>query len=152
MPVRFGNAGHALSQLNANVKLTINLSLTHATSEGFAMALTGHPLNYLVLGLTKNAVIADYATLQALLTSCLAAGMRLAIDDVGAKHPSFRRVINLKRELIKLDKRLIRHIDPTTRAEPWRQPSQPTAATFVARSSWNGRRQWANTACYAISA
>lgn len=101
----------ALNQLDVGVNLTVNLSPAHVTSPGFAAAIAKQPLNRLVLELTENAVIADYAAIKSKLDPYRAAGMRLAIDDVGAGHSSFRHVLDLAPELIKLDKSLIRRID-----------------------------------------
>lgn len=101
----------ALGEFAPGVNLTVNLSPAHVMTPGFASAVAGLPLDRLVLELTENAVIPDYGMLNAALAPYRAAGMRVAIDDVGVGHSTFRHVLDLSPELIKLDKSLIRGID-----------------------------------------
>ncbi|MCJ2009371.1 EAL domain-containing protein [Methylobacterium sp. J-092] len=104
----------ALDVLDPAINLTINLSPEHVTSPHLPQALARYPLERVVLELTENAVIEEYEPLRKALAPLRQRGLRLAIDDVGAGHSSFRHVVDLAPEFIKLDKSLIRDIDVCT--------------------------------------
>jgi EAL domain-containing protein (putative c-di-GMP-specific phosphodiesterase class I) len=121
------HAVRALEAFGPEIGLSINLSPAYAASPRFAALLAAVPLDRLVLELTENAVIADYAPLRAALAPLRARGLRLAVDDVGAGHSSFRHILDLSPEIIKLDKSLIRGIDADT--------SRRALATAITRYS-----------------
>lgn len=77
----------------------------------FAAALAEAPLDRLVIELTEHAAVESYDALRRALAPLRARGLRLAIDDVGAGHATFRHVLDLAPELIKLDMSLIRGIE-----------------------------------------
>ncbi|MHB8893412.1 MAG: EAL domain-containing protein [Candidatus Limnocylindrales bacterium] len=64
----------------------------------------------MVLEITEHVVIDDYATLRAELAG-LGPTVRLAVDDAGAGYASFRHILELAPDLVKLDIGLIRRID-----------------------------------------
>jgi EAL domain-containing protein (putative c-di-GMP-specific phosphodiesterase class I) len=64
-----------------------------------------------VLELTEHAPIEEYDALQAALASLRSAGLKLAIDDAGSGYASFRHILRLRPDIIKLDQSLIRDID-----------------------------------------
>ena len=72
------------------------------------------PPGRIVLELTERAAIADYGRLSAALTGPRNSGLRLAVDDAGAGFASMRHVLQLKPELIKLDRHIIAGIDANT--------------------------------------
>ncbi len=72
------------------------------------------PLDRIVLELTEHAGVESYDRLRQALAPLRAQGLRLAIDDVGAGHSTFRHVLELSPEYIKLDMSLIRAIDRDT--------------------------------------
>ena len=80
--------------------------------------LDGHPLDRLMLEITEHALVSDYARLNTRLTSLRRKGLRLAVDDAGAGFASFRHILELKPDVIKLDISLIHNInlDPARRA------------------------------------
>ncbi|WP_232629463.1 sensor domain-containing phosphodiesterase [Methylobacterium sp. Leaf118] len=104
--------------LDPALRLTVNLSPARITSPRFEAAFAGVPLERIVLELTEHAAVACYDALRRALMPLRARGLRLAIDDVGAGHATFRHVLDLSPELIKLDMSLIRGIDgdPARRA------------------------------------
>ena len=65
----------------------------------------------IVVELTERSPVADYARLTAALAPLRSAGVRLAIDDVGAGFSSMRHILRLSPELIKLDRSLVAGID-----------------------------------------
>lgn len=69
------------------------------------------PLGRIVLEVTEQAPIDDYARLGEALTDIRSRGARLAIDDAGAGFASMRHIVSLRPDIIKLDISLIRDID-----------------------------------------
>jgi EAL domain-containing protein (putative c-di-GMP-specific phosphodiesterase class I) len=72
----------------------------------------------IVVELTERSAVADYARLAAALAPLRSAGLRIAIDDVGAGFSSMRHILRLGPELIKLDRTIVAGIDnnPNQRA------------------------------------
>ena len=69
------------------------------------------PLDRVVLELSEHDQVHDYAALRAALDPLRAAGMRLAIDDVGAGFSSLRHIILTAPDMIKLDRSIVSGID-----------------------------------------
>jgi EAL domain-containing protein (putative c-di-GMP-specific phosphodiesterase class I) len=69
--------------------------------------LTEFRLDRVLLELSEHDQVADYAALMAVVDPLRAAGMRLAIDDVGAGFSSLRHIILTTPEVIKLDRSII---------------------------------------------
>lgn len=57
-----------------------------------------------VIELTEHALIEDYEIMQASLTELRANGVRIAVDDAGAGFASFRHVLQLQPDIVKLDR------------------------------------------------
>lgn len=68
-------------------------------------------LNRVVLEITEHDIVQDYQIIAAALAPLRAKGMRLAVDDAGAGYASFRHILQLQPNIIKLDISLIRDID-----------------------------------------
>jgi EAL domain-containing protein (putative c-di-GMP-specific phosphodiesterase class I) len=108
----------ALARLPSNLSISLNLSPQSLASIEFADTFDPRPVDRVVLELTEHSAIDAYPEINAALAPYRARGMRLAIDDVGAGHSSFRHVLELRPDLIKLDTSLTRnlHRDPARRA------------------------------------
>ena len=81
--------------------------------------LAGIPdLTRLVLEITEHAVVSQYQDIAAVLQPFRKRGLQIAIDDAGAGYASFRHILNLAPDRIKLDMSLTRDIDtdPARRA------------------------------------
>ncbi|WP_436065229.1 EAL domain-containing protein [Arthrobacter sp. LjRoot14] len=72
----------------------------------------------IVVELTERSAVADYARLAEALAPLRSAGVRIAIDDVGAGFSSMRHILRLSPELIKLDRTIVAGVDcdPNQRA------------------------------------
>lgn len=101
----------ALPQVPEGVRLNVNASPALAVTGDLARVLAGAPLARLVLEITEHASTNDYGELNTALDPLRAAGLALAVDDAGAGFASFRHVLNLKPDYIKLDISLTRTID-----------------------------------------
>jgi EAL domain-containing protein (putative c-di-GMP-specific phosphodiesterase class I)/DNA-binding NarL/FixJ family response regulator len=65
----------------------------------------------MIVEVTEHAVIKDYQAVAEGISRYRAAGVRLAVDDAGAGFASFRHVLELEPDFIKLDATLVRSID-----------------------------------------
>ena len=73
--------------------------------------LANQPLHRLMLEVTEHKSIVDYALVAAILEPLRQGGLRLAVDDAGAGYASFRHILKLKPDVIKLDRSLISNVD-----------------------------------------
>jgi EAL domain-containing protein (putative c-di-GMP-specific phosphodiesterase class I) len=91
--------------------LSLNLSPEAIFSGDFDDLFSGLPRERLIVELTEHEPVNDYEALRNRLARHRSAGLRLAIDDVGAGYASFRHILHLSPDLIKLDTVLTRNID-----------------------------------------
>jgi PAS domain S-box-containing protein len=72
----------------------------------------------IVVELTEHVSINDYEKVFDVLTPYREAGLRVAIDDAGGGYASFLHIVNLRPDIIKLDRNLVAGIgtDPAKRA------------------------------------
>jgi EAL domain-containing protein (putative c-di-GMP-specific phosphodiesterase class I) len=101
----------ALEHLPEGCYISLNVSPVTVLSGAIARALASAPLKRIVLELTEHTLIPDYAQLTTVLQPLRNQGMRLAVDDAGAGYASFRHILCLEPDIIKLDISLTRDID-----------------------------------------
>lgn len=79
---------------------------------------SGLPLHRLVIEVTEHAQVTDYAALSDAVAALREHRVRFAIDDTGAGYASLNHVLQLRPDIIKLDRGLITGIesDPARRA------------------------------------
>lgn len=101
-------AYEALSLLAPDQYLALNLT------PGAAMALAEEsrtmpdaPYHRIVLEITEHAAVQNYAALRERLAHARAQGLRLAIDDAGAGYASLHHIVELRPDVIKIDRSLI---------------------------------------------
>jgi len=99
-----------LRRIPAPAYLAVNVSPDAAVSPRL-FHLLANVADRIVLELTEHTEVADYAALNRSLQSLRDRGARVAIDDAGAGFASFRHVLLLTPEIIKLDTSLTRGID-----------------------------------------
>ncbi len=119
----------AISLLPAGLYVSINASPRTIADPAFLELLLTHgtPLNRLVLEITEHESIPDYAPLTHTLTYARSLGLRLAIDDAGAGYASFRHILTLRPDYIKLDRCLTAGID----ADPARRALASAVVMFA---------------------
>ena len=100
-----------LPGLPQDAYLSVNLSAGCLSSPEVVQQLADAPLNRLVLELTEHEAVEDYDRIVGALSALRGAGLRLAIDDVGAGHSSLRHILRLNPDIIKLDMSLTRDVD-----------------------------------------
>jgi EAL domain-containing protein (putative c-di-GMP-specific phosphodiesterase class I) len=96
----------AQARLPTGCFLSVNVSPGLLGDDLVRAALIGE-LDRLVIEMTEEEAIRDYATLRAVMTEYRARGARFAIDDAGAGYASMRHVTELRPDFVKLDARLI---------------------------------------------
>jgi EAL domain-containing protein (putative c-di-GMP-specific phosphodiesterase class I) len=96
--------------LPAHAWLSLNVSPETVLGVDRLGALLDDSSRGLVLELTEHAAVGDYRPLQA-ATDALRPMARIAIDDAGAGYASFRHIVELRPDFVKLDIGLIRSID-----------------------------------------
>jgi PAS domain S-box-containing protein len=110
----------ALPALPDGLYMSVNAAPRTVLDPAFAqLVLDGTaPLHRLVLEITEHESIDDYAELLDVLAYARCRGLRLAVDDAGAGYASFRHIVTLRPDYIKLDRDLVAGIDvdPARRA------------------------------------
>jgi len=107
-----------LWKLPTGLYLSINASPATIVSAEFRAAMAEIPAERVVLELTEHTGIDDYHLFGEAIAELRSNGLRLAVDDAGSGFSSFRHILNLRPDIIKLDIALTRGIDtdPARRA------------------------------------
>ncbi|MFC0679636.1 EAL domain-containing protein [Lysobacter korlensis] len=126
------NALPALQGLPAHAFLSINASPRTLADPGFADAIAGVAADRIVVEITEHAVVEDYAPLVDAVARLRKAGVRVAIDDVGAGYASLRHVLWVSPDIVKLDMSLTRGID----IDPVKQALACGLMAFAARTEF----------------
>ncbi|MGC8635224.1 MAG: EAL domain-containing protein [Candidatus Limnocylindrales bacterium] len=100
--------------LPAGTFLSINVSPRYLAAPLVQAALGRGPLDRLVIEVTEEEAVADYAALRDAVAPYLARGARLAVDDAGAGYASMRHVTELRPDFVKLDALLVRDLGDDT--------------------------------------
>lgn len=108
----------AMPQLPAHTYMSLNVSPATLLRDGIAEVLERGPLDRMVLEITEHESIIDYEAFTRAVTPLRQHGLALAVDDAGAGYASFRHILRLKPDVIKLDISLTQGIDhdPARRA------------------------------------
>ena len=96
--------------------VSINLSPSTLLEERLADVLVAPevPAERVVIEVTEHARIPDYERAQRLLADIRATGIRLAVDDAGAGYATFRHILALRPDVIKMDRSITQDIDTDT--------------------------------------
>jgi diguanylate cyclase (GGDEF)-like protein len=96
----------------AGKRLSVNVSSQLLADARAIERLAGQPdLHGLVLEITEEALVRDYAALQLALRPLVELGARVAVDDMGAGYSGLRHAIDLHPTYLKLDRALVRGVD-----------------------------------------
>jgi EAL domain-containing protein (putative c-di-GMP-specific phosphodiesterase class I) len=92
--------------------LSVNVSPMALASADFVKFILDFPEpRRLVLELTEHSAVGDYDALSAALKQLRNGGLRIAVDDAGGGVSSFRHILMVAPEIIKLDRSLIADLD-----------------------------------------
>ncbi|SFP70752.1 EAL domain, c-di-GMP-specific phosphodiesterase class I (or its enzymatically inactive variant) [Geodermatophilus dictyosporus] len=105
-------AAEHLSRVDGYVAM--NVSPQTLLTPEFSALLHTLPLPRILLELSEHDPVEDYDALTTALVPFRAAGMRLAIDDVGAGFSSLRHIVVTSPDVIKMDRSIVSglHTDP----------------------------------------
>jgi EAL domain-containing protein (putative c-di-GMP-specific phosphodiesterase class I)/FixJ family two-component response regulator len=90
--------------------LSLNVSPEVVLASDVLRDVVGQADQSVVLEITEHLPVNDYGTLRAAIDS-IGNNVRFAIDDAGAGFSSFRHIVELKPDFVKLDIGLVRAID-----------------------------------------
>lgn len=109
--------------------LSVNVSPTTLNTGEFLEAMTTGPMSSdrLVVEVTEHASVDDYEAINESLAALRARGVRLAVDDAGVGYSSFRHILRLAPDSIKLDRDVIADID----ADPARRAFAAAVVMFA---------------------
>lgn len=91
--------------------LSINVSPEYILNGSVAALLHDVPYERIVIEVTEHSIVLDYPDFSKACNDLRSHGIRLAIDDVGAGYSSFRHILELDPDIIKLDLSITRNID-----------------------------------------
>lgn len=97
--------------LSPDLYLAVNVSPETVIDPRLGALCAAMPELKLVLEVTEHAQVDDYFALATALGLLRQQGAKLAVDDAGAGFASFRHIIRLQPDVIKLDASLVRDID-----------------------------------------
>jgi diguanylate cyclase (GGDEF)-like protein/PAS domain S-box-containing protein len=100
-----------LEVLPPDVYVSLNASPETIVSGELERVLKRAPHERIVLEITEHDLINEYLQVDDILRPLRALGVRVAVDDAGAGYASFRHILELAPDLIKLDMSLTRCID-----------------------------------------
>src|SRR3954471_1778223 len=100
-----------LAELPDGTRLTFNLSPDLVVAGALDELLADAEVGRLVIEITEHAPVPDYGALHRALDPHRAAGLQLAVDDAGAGYASFRHILHLRPDVIKVDMSLVASID-----------------------------------------
>jgi EAL domain-containing protein (putative c-di-GMP-specific phosphodiesterase class I) len=120
-----------LRGIEGDFHVGLNVSPQTILWGGIEDYLDGVDPHRVVLEITEHAVVADYPLLNDHLAGLRRAGVRIAVDDVGAGYASMRHVLALRPDIVKLDLSLTRGIDGDA-------PRRALAAALVAFAAQMG--------------
>lgn len=100
-----------LDSLREDLFVSVNMSPQHILTGALDDIFDGYALDRVVLEITEHAIVDHYEDLGRLMRPLRERGMQVAVDDAGAGYASFRHILNLEPDRIKLDMSLTRNID-----------------------------------------
>jgi EAL domain-containing protein (putative c-di-GMP-specific phosphodiesterase class I)/DNA-binding NarL/FixJ family response regulator len=113
-----GAALRHLEALDPSWMLAINVSPSTIFADEFEALIRDVDLSRLAFEITEHQPIADYVALTRATGDLRARGALISVDDAGAGYASFRHILKLNPDVIKLDISLTRDVDhdPVKRA------------------------------------
>jgi EAL domain-containing protein (putative c-di-GMP-specific phosphodiesterase class I) len=118
------------TELPDGVYIGVKLSPPTCMDPALTAALDQSPVpaEQIVLELTEHLAVTDYPPLRSRLDALRQRGIRIAVDDAGSGLASFRHILQVAPEIIKLDRAVIGGID----TDPARRALAAAAVMFAA--------------------
>lgn len=107
-----------MDDLPDDVYVSLNVSPEIVLHERFDSFLADAPLERIALEVTEHLAIVDYTEIVSKFQRLRAQGIKIFVDDAGAGYASFRHILEIDPDTIKLDRSIIAGIDkcPSNRA------------------------------------
>lgn len=102
---------HQMDVLPAGAYLSVNVSPATVIAPGLRELLSAGVAARVILELTEHTGVASYGELLTELDRLRAMGVRVAVDDAGSGYATLQHVLNLRPDVIKLDRALVTGID-----------------------------------------
>ncbi|WP_177174682.1 EAL domain-containing protein [Loktanella fryxellensis] len=111
-------AMEVLPDLPRALTLSINVSLDMLASDDLPALIDGPFSDRVVFELTDHAGVQNPSTLRDRIKRLRQLGARVAVDDLSASYASLSTVLQIKPDIIKIDRTLVRsiHLDPASQA------------------------------------
>lgn len=100
-----------MARIPEHAYLAVNVSPKTVLSGELDSVLSSAPVHRLTLEITEHAHVHDYTALERALGGLRSRGVKVAVDDAGAGFASFRHILKLRPDIIKIDRSLIARID-----------------------------------------
>ena len=100
-----------IDSLPAGARLSLNASPATLCTSDLLDVLASTSGERLAIEITEHAPVEDYTALRAVLSGLRSRGAQLMVDDAGAGFSSFRHILDLNPDVIKVDLSLTRDID-----------------------------------------
>lgn len=113
--------------------ISINISPRNIINHLLSKILKVVPIHRIVVEVTEQTVVSDYIILREILDPLRQDGLRFAVDDAGAGFASFRHIVELDPDIIKLDTSLTRNIDTNPKL-------QALASSMVGFAKYTGAK------------
>jgi EAL domain-containing protein (putative c-di-GMP-specific phosphodiesterase class I) len=101
----------SFTSLPAGVYIAFNVSPNIVINGQLELAFTGMPLERIVLEVNEHVSIREYDEIAKALAPLRAEGLRISVDDTGGGLASFRHIVSLKPDIVKLPMSLTRNVD-----------------------------------------
>ncbi|MGH9154185.1 MAG: sensor domain-containing phosphodiesterase, partial [Acidimicrobiales bacterium] len=98
-------------RLPPDAYLALNVSPATVLSGRLDALLADRRADHVVLEITEHEAVGSYERLDGALAGLRRSGVRVAVDDAGAGYASFRHILRVRPDVIKLDMSLTRRID-----------------------------------------
>ncbi len=104
-----------IGEFEKEIYISINTSPNHVFNGAIANVLDGVYLKRIVLEITEHDPISNYSDFRKALDPLRKQGLQLAIDDAGSGYSSFKHILELEADIIKLDITLTQNINSSHR-------------------------------------
>jgi EAL domain-containing protein (putative c-di-GMP-specific phosphodiesterase class I)/CheY-like chemotaxis protein len=100
-----------IDRLPADCDISLNASPEALRSPALRYVLDPAPAERIVIEVTEHERVPDYPQLVASLADLRERGVRIAVDDTGSGFASLQHILELRPEIVKLDRSLVMDLD-----------------------------------------
>jgi EAL domain-containing protein (putative c-di-GMP-specific phosphodiesterase class I) len=101
----------ALDHLPSDIAVSVNVSAAHLDHPAVARVLHDADLDRTIVEITEHDQIRDYEAVRRACEPLRDRGCTIAVDDAGAGFAGFQHLVELRPDIIKLDRQITRNFD-----------------------------------------